>query len=150
MIYSKHDIESKLNLKSVSTDEIDTWIKAEFESCYKKFKRNMFSWRQIQEYKGEVLNGVYIFHIPDMIWKIGKHQVDAVVRAKQHVIDNTGAKQNSDFSMGLVPIYSEVCSVIIYSPEKKEDIHWIIALEAFLELKARKEKSLIINSARIG
>ncbi len=150
MINSKNDIKSGDKFNSIKIEEIDCWVKTEFEGCYKKFKRNEFSWSQIQAYKGEVLNGVYIFHIPDVIWKIGKHQVDAVVRAKQHVIDNTGTKQHSDFSMGLVPNYKDECKLIIYSPEKRDDIHWILALEAFLELKARKEKCLIIRSARIG
>lgn len=146
----KNEITLRLKFNQVSIDTIDEWIKQEFGDMYCKFKRNVFSWDQLISYKEKVINGVYLFYIPEVIWKIGKHHKDAVVRARNHVIDNTGSKQLQDFEMKLVPAYANSLAIVIYTPVERDDIHWIHALETFLELKARKENVLLIRSARVG
>ena len=76
--------------------------------------------------------GVYVFWKDGKVIKVGKSLSNARKRALEHFRDNTGktmADLNGDPTLHL----------LLFTVQKREDEHWVIALEDFFEWKLKPE-----------
>jgi hypothetical protein len=72
--------------------------------------------------------GVYVFFIEDRVIKVGRHLANARKRSLEHVRDNTaGVMKAIAHQDGLAILY------ITLKPDSLERLHWVCALEFFLE-----------------
>src|SRR5689334_6933061 len=88
--------------------------------------------------------GVYVFFMGDQIWKIGKHNKSAYTRCLQHFADDTGSNINK--GMRQYEENKNMQIVLFLLKDSKRDLHWIYALECFLETYYRNQKNLVIHS----
>jgi hypothetical protein len=89
--------------------------------------------------------GIYIFlHDDGAFIKVGKHHLNASKRALEHCRDNTtskdGAVKMADF------LDSEKMYLLVFALKSGDDLHWVLALEHFLE----KSLNPKIRSVRNG
>lgn len=89
--------------------------------------------------------GVYIFiHEHDGCLKVGKSHSNASKRALEHVRDNTSSKDKAIQMAELRE--SDKTYMLVFALRTAENLHWILALEHYLE-KTLKPK---ITSIRNG
>lgn len=134
---------------NITKEKIDSWVREEFGNFYDKFSLKIYRWDSIYNKKHDIIPGVYVFFYNNVIWKVGKHQKDALKRCKEHVRDNSGEHQNKMWEMKQIANIPD-CECMIYQLKEMRDKHWLLALECFLESKAQLEKVLLIRSARTG
>jgi hypothetical protein len=91
--------------------------------------------------------GVYLFYMGNQIWKIGKHNLNAFKRSREHFVDDTGANIQKGMKQHK---QNENMKAVLFLLNDESSLHWIYALECFLELHYRRQKDvLVIPSARI-
>ena len=124
---------------------IDEIVKSEFGSIADRFETLLFSAGEKPSDKNVHRPGVYIFYLEGKVWKIGKSNTDAYVRCLQHFRDDTGSNKG----FGLKQYENDYnMQIMLYLLKVTEDIHWLYALECFLESHYRKN-GLVIPSARL-
>lgn len=120
-------------------------FKREFGSLSSAFTTKCFALneQQVPDEKG----GVYVFFRGNEVWKIGKSNTNALKRAMQHLADNTGSEKGK----GMAQFKSSVeMKLLLFLINDANDVHWVLALEAFLEGYFRMKGNLQIESGRIG
>jgi hypothetical protein len=94
---------------------------------------------------GEAVNkpGVYVFWKETLgVIKIGKSQSNSKIRALQHIRDNS---KNDKVQMGDLN-NDKSCHLFLFNVLSRDDIHWILGLEYFMEMKLNP----LIPSTRNG
>lgn len=78
--------------------------------------------------------GVYVFFSQQHgCIKVGRHLQNASKRALEHLTDNTTSKDGSLQMKNLSG--NEDIKLLIFNVEDKRDLHWVVALEFFLEAR---------------
>jgi len=89
--------------------------------------------------------GVYVFwHSRHGFVKVGKSQSNASKRAMEHIRDNTSAK-GGELQMRALRD-DPACKLIVLNVDDHQNMHWVLALENFLERKLQP----CIRSVRNG
>jgi len=114
-------------------EEIIAIAEKEFENKFQLFKKYTFSVSKAQK-KGikEIEKpGVYVYCKAGKIIKIGKSNSNARKRANEHIVENTTSK---DGKLEMKYLLSDNEAIILFLiVEDDSKIHWIIALEDYLE-----------------
>lgn len=135
-------------------DDIGKYLRDDFcqELKIEKFyiiSKNLSSWNTLtkdtENFKDCHQPGVYIYIDTkrNRVIKVGRHLADSLMRALQHIKDDTGK------IMGNLDPETTVITLINVR-NKDADLHWVAALEVFLEMHFRKKNILDIPSGRIG
>jgi hypothetical protein len=126
-------------------EQIQETVISEFGSIVEKFDIVPFSAGEKPAQLNVNRPGVYIFYMGDKVWKIGKSNKDAYVRSLQHFRDDTGGNKGN--GMGRYE-KDPGMKIVLYLLKDSTDVHWLYALECFLEMHYRRN-GLVIHSARI-
>jgi hypothetical protein len=118
---------------SSAIDSIIQLVRDEFGSVAELFKPIVImDVRDCAEFKEARVAGVYVFlHDDDGCIKVGKHQENASKRALEHFRDNTSSKDKQIEMSKLRD--SDKTHLLVFALQKKESMHWVLALEHFLE-----------------
>jgi hypothetical protein len=135
-------------LQNVLADSLKDLFKAEFVFVEDKFEIIQFP---ICNKPTDIPNiykpGVYLIIQGERVWKVGKSFDNSSKRAYKHFSSDTGA----NIGKGMKKYLSdETFQLVLFNLKKKEDLHWVIALETFFELKLRSMDILEIRAGRIG
>ena len=91
----------------------------------------------------EARPGVYVYWHPEHgVLKTGKSQKNSRKRALEHIRDNTS---HNDIQMAQLGRDGKT-KLILFNVKYKNKLHWVLALEAFMEWNAIPK----IKSARMG
>jgi hypothetical protein len=91
----------------------------------------------------ESMAGVYVYWHPEHeVLKTGKSQANSRKRALEHIPDNTSHKNIQMAVLGK----DENTKLLLFNIKNNSDLHWVLALEAFMEWNASPK----IKSARMG
>jgi len=101
------------------------------------------------EFDATKFAGVYVFiHEEYGCLKVGKSNSNASKRALEHLRDNTHSK---DGAIQMAELRSsDKTYMLIFALEKEDYIHWVLALEHYLEKALRKTLRLRIPTIRNG
>jgi hypothetical protein len=128
-------------------DEIKEIFRTEFGVLADRFTIFEFSLNDAKISKEPDVNlpGVYVHWSPTLgVIKVGKAHDNSRRRAMTHIRKNTHNKGKS-YEMALLADGPEA-KVFLFNLVSKEDIHWLLSLEYFLESKLRP----LIRSERRG
>ena len=112
-------------------NKINKIFNAEFGVIKEKFIFLDMKIEEAKESKQDFIwhPGVYIFYTKNEIIKVGRHLENSRKRALEHI--NEGTK-NSNFNMK-VDFKQEKDSLLLINCIRKEDSHWVAAIEIYLE-----------------
>jgi len=88
---------------------------------------------------GVAAPGVYVFWKADQAIKVGRHLENSRKRALEHIRDDTGQQMKKLRD-------DKDAHLLLFNVKDKADIHWVAALEIFLEDKLKP----LIKSKRTG
>jgi hypothetical protein len=93
--------------------------------------------------------GVYVFiHEEYGCLKVGKSNSNASKRALEHLRDDTHSKDDAIHMAQLRQ--SDKTYMLVFALQEPECVHWVLALEYYLEMTLRKTRSLRIPTIRNG
>jgi hypothetical protein len=122
------------------------WIKEKFETefshCADKFELFKLSYSNLGNNGKYHFPGVYIFLDNGKPIKVGKHNINSLKRAKEHIRDDTAGKMKQ---LGDNPSLE---LILINLKNENSGLHWVYALEIYFERLLRTH-DLIIKSARL-
>ncbi len=86
----------------------------------------------LHQNNGAAMPGVYVFLKNEQVIRIGRSLSNSRKRALQHLEDNTAGwmKQLENDSETIL---------LLFNIKHSEDLHWVAALEIFLEMKLKPE-----------
>ena len=137
-----------MTVENTNEEYIKKIVSVEFGKINEKFqilKINIAKARQDRT-SGAAAPGVYIFLKDEQVIKVGRSLTNSRKRALEHIDANTGGE------MALLE-GDESAQIILFNlmnTNDTNDLHWVCALEVFLEIKLKKEKRLKFFSARTG
>jgi len=127
------------------TDNLNALLAAEFlnaDQLFQNFEYSVISLLNSTKSIPEIEKpGVYVYHENEKVWKIGKSNSNVKKRSLEHIRDNTDGKMAS-----LKDDKNMFINFIVLKNVKK--IHWVYAIEVFLESHFRDTNNLEIHSAR--
>ncbi|HPN32242.1 MAG TPA: hypothetical protein PKY81_14925 [bacterium] len=97
------------------------------DDCKKKINKN----------DTKPIYGVYIWAKQDNFYRVGKSHCNPYQRAIEHIIDNTCNSKNMDISIKKLSEENDARIIVISTEGKTENLPWVIALEAFLEINLK-------------
>ena len=109
-------------------------VDAEFGTMAQLFKPGVVRMdaRQCHEFAATKSPGVYIFiHEEHGRSKVGKHFLNVSKRALEHCTDNTSSLDKSIQMKHLRD--NDKTYMLIFALHEREALHWVLALECFLE-----------------
>lgn len=129
----------------LSISDVKSLFEKEFFPLLKKF--NVYELSLIDAANNGTMEinspGIYVFWHPDYgVIKVGKSQSNSKKRALEHIRDNTS---NSKIEMASLKDDSKT-KLLLLNIADKDNLHWILSLEAFMEWNAKP----IINAGRMG
>ncbi len=114
-------------------------VENEFGDKAKHFAAREFSMNALEgaEYERTKTGGVYVFvHEKFGVVKVGKSQSNASKRAREHVRDNTQTKSGVKPQIQMHDFLSDPnCKLVVLNVDDSRNMHWVLALEHFLEHK---------------
>jgi len=117
-------------------DEIVQSVQKEFGSIAELFTpiAVRMDLRHGEEFEGTKSPGVYVFISNDCkCVKVGKNHLNASKRALEHCRDNTSS---SDRTIQMKHfIESDKAYLLVFALQRPNSLHWVLALEHFLEIK---------------
>jgi hypothetical protein len=126
--------------------DINQIVRSEFGFIADKFETVQFCAGQKPSVENPYRPGVYVFLMNGRIWKVGKHNSNAYKRCLEHFEDDTG----SNINKGMKQFQrDENMQIMLFLLKNESDLHWIYALECYLEMYFRKKGLLEIHSARL-
>ena len=131
-----------MTVENTNEEYIKDIVSAEFGKINEKFQILTINIAKARQDKtpGAAAPGVYVFLKDEQIIKVGRSLTNSRKRALEHIVANTGGE------MAMLE-GDESAHIILFNTN---DLHWVCALEVFLEIKLKKEKRLKIASARTG
>ena len=130
------------------TAQLKGFFEEEFKDLKSKFEIFELSISEAKDCSKPNIShpGVYIFWHPERgAIKVGKHFTNSRKRALEHVQENV----NTGGTMALLR-NCEDAKVLLFNLIDQKELHWVIALEVFFELKLREKNALEIRSGRVG
>lgn len=118
----------------------------EFDMLKDKFDILVFPVTEIPKDQNPYRPGIYIFFKEEKIWKVGKSNDNAVKRALQHFKADTGFRMRKGMKRFENDPLMQLALILL---KNKLDLHWVLALECFLETKFSNDNILEIHSARL-
>lgn len=101
--------------------------------------------RQVDVFKATKVPGVYVFIDENgRCLKVGKNHLNASKRALEHCRDNTSSKDGTIQMADLAN--SEKTYMLVFALQERDSLHWVLALEHYLE----KTQRPLIRSLRNG
>jgi hypothetical protein len=101
------------------------------------------------EFDATKFAGVYVFiHEEYGCLKVGKSNSNASKRALEHLRDDTHSKDDAIHMAQLRQ--SDKTYMLVFALQEPECVHWVLALEYYLEMTLRKTRSLRIPTIRNG
>lgn len=126
---------------------INSIFNEEFGFLKSKFDCLAFSVTEIPKDNNPYRAGVYIFYYDKKIWKVGKSNDNTIKRAIEHFTVDTGHR----IGKGMKKFENDsAMNLVLFLIKDIKDLHWVIALECFFEMRFRNESILEIPSARLG
>lgn len=123
-------------MSMISIDELKEIFRNEFSSLVDRFNIFELPLLEATASKEPDINwpGVYVHWSPAVgPVKVGKSQKNSRKRAMEHIRDNT-PKKNSTY--GMAQLANEPgAKVVLFNVISKEDVHWVLAVEHYLERK---------------
>lgn len=132
-----------MNIENTKQKCIKDMVSDEFGPINEKFQMltiNLAVARQ-DNTPGAAMPGVYLFLKDEQVIKIGRSLTNSRKRALEHIVANTGGE------MALLE-GDESAQIILFNVISPDNLHWVCALEVFLEIKLKNE--LKIRAARTG
>ena len=117
----------------------------EFDVLTKKFSTSELTIQEASSNSSKEVNspGIYVYwHPKHGVLKVGKSQSNSKKRALEHIRDDT---RKDDISIKELSKEKETVLLLLNIVDSK-DLHWLLSLEAFLELKTTPS----IPAGRIG
>ena len=116
-------------------EKIIETFELEFNSISDKFEIIEENVRNLPNSKKEFIHnpGVYVFFNNNGIIKVGRHLKNSRKRAYEHIIANT---KNNSIEMKNLPDFPD-SKVLLLNVKNKNDIHWVAAVEIFLEIQLK-------------
>ena len=116
-------------------------VKEEFGDLAKHFVAREFAMNNLAgtNFEQTKTAGVYVFwHNQYKYVKVGKSQSNASKRALEHVRDNTQTKMYAQPAIRMQDFKNDPnCKLIIFNIDELCNMHWLLALEHFLEHKLK-------------
>jgi hypothetical protein len=139
--------------KPITEEEILQRVKNEFGFLFSRFLHESRSLNEYEAFGEQFRNpGVYVFldtSIGEVV-KVGRSLSNAWARSWGHIKDNThnrNLSKSQKYKMGESDFVGNTSiKILIFTIENKSDLHWICALEVFLEMTLKPA----IPSGRIG
>lgn len=116
---------------------IKNLVDQEFADKARHFEMRAFSMDALggDEFEKTKTAGVYVFwHEQHRFIKVGKSQSNASKRAREHLRDNTKSKHLARAQVQMRDLQNDPqCKLVVLNVDSKDNMHWILALEYFLE-----------------
>jgi hypothetical protein len=90
--------------------------------------------RKCKEFQVTKVPGVYVFLHEDVCIKAGKSQTNASKRAMQHCRADNTSSEDKKWKMSELRDDAKTI-LLVYALKEPDGMHWLLALENFLELK---------------
>lgn len=129
----------------LSKEDVIKLFRQEFSNISDRFSVFQLSVNDAKDTKDALVTrpGVYVYWHPNHgVIKSGKSQDNSRKRALQHIRDNTA---NNEIQMKDLAD-DENTVIILFNINHDADLHWVLALEAFIEWNTSPK----IRSARMG
>jgi hypothetical protein len=117
-------------------EQILEWVNSEFGEKAKLFTpvEIRLNNRKCKEFEAMKVPGVYVFLHEDVCIKVGKSHSNASKRALQHCgADNTSSADKKWKMSELLDDHRTL--LLVYALNQPDSMHWVLALENFLERK---------------
>lgn len=88
--------------------------------------------------------GVYVIWHDDCVIKVGRHLVNSIKRALQHLVQPTPYKDENRQIMN--SLNRDIVRIILFNVNEEKDKHWVAALEIYFEQILNPK----IKSKRLG
>lgn len=117
-------------------EEILGWVNSEFGEKAKYFTpvQVWLNNRKCKEYEATKVPGVYVFLHEGVCIKVGKSQTNAFKRAMQHCGTDNTSSADKKWKMSELRD-NDKTMLLVYALNQPDGLHWVLALENFLERK---------------